>query len=96
MKIRSYIHTFFTAGLLTAAIVPAVFGQAEPVVEVPMKYRGSMPAVEVFVNGKGPFLFAIDTGGQGQARADVSLVGTLGLKKVDEVLAGDGSGTRSR
>ncbi len=34
-------------------------------VDVPMLFRGPMPAVEVMVNGQGPFLFAIDTGAQG-------------------------------
>jgi len=72
--------------LLTAA----AFGQDRA--QVPMKFRGAMPAVEVMVNGKGPFLFAIDTGGQGQARADTSLVEALGLKKVGEARASDGSG----
>ncbi len=64
--------------------------------EVPMKFRGSMPAVEVIVNGEGPFLFAIDTGGQGQARADTSLVERLKLEKIGEVQAGDGSGKNTR
>lgn len=61
-------------------------------VEVPMKVHNGMPAIEVMVNGQGPFLFAIDTGGQGDARADESLVKTLGLKKIREVQAGDSSG----
>jgi hypothetical protein len=39
------------------------------------------------VNGKGPFLFLIDTGGQGQARADVSLVQRLGLSTVGQSTA---------
>ncbi len=71
-------------------IVPG-FSQTKSV-EVPMKFRDGMPAVEVMVNGQGPFLFAIDTGGQGQARADVTLVEKLGLKKVGEARAGDSSG----
>lgn len=62
------------------------------VVEVPMKFREGTPAIEVMVNGKGPFLFEIDTGGQGDARADESLVKTLGLKKIGEAEAGDPSG----
>lgn len=65
-------------------------------VEVPMKFRGSMPAIEVLVNDRGPFLFAIDTGGQGQARADTTLVEKLKLKTVGEVLASDGSGRNAR
>lgn len=61
-------------------------------VEIPMQFRGPMPAIEVMVNGKGPFLFAIDTGGQGEARLDSSLVEKLGLKPNGQAGAGDGSG----
>ncbi|HWS53309.1 MAG TPA: aspartyl protease family protein [Pyrinomonadaceae bacterium] len=67
-----------------------------PVVEVPMLFRGPMPAVEVMVNGQGPFLFAIDTGGQGMARVDSTLVERLKLRQVGEVQAGDGSGRNTR
>ena len=73
-----------------------VFAKGEVIAEIPMKFRGVMPAVEVMVNGKGPYMFAIDTGGQGQARADTSLVEKLKLKKIDEVQAGDGSGRNTR
>ena len=61
-----------------------------------MQFRGSMPVVEVMVNGKGPFLFAIDTGAQGEARADTSLVERLQLPKVNEGIVGDGTGRNSR
>lgn len=73
----------------------AAAGKA-PAVEVPMLFRGPMPAVEVMVNGRGPFLFAIDTGGQGMARADTSLVEKLKLSPVGQVQAGDGSGRNVR
>lgn len=66
------------------------------VVDVPMLPRGPMPAVEVMVNGQGPFIFAIDTGGGGQARVDSSLVEKLKLKAVGQVQAGDGSGNNTR
>jgi hypothetical protein len=65
-------------------------------VDLPMQFRGSMPVVEVMVNGKGPFLFAIDTGAQGEARADTSLVQRLQLPKVNEGVVGDGSNRNSR
>ncbi len=42
--------------------------QQPPVADVPMLFRGTMPVVEVTVNGQGKFLFAIDTGAQGMAR----------------------------
>jgi len=63
--------------------------------EVPMILRGPTPAIEVMVNGQGPFVFAIDTGARGLARADSSLVERLKLPTVGQVQAGDGSG-RSR
>ncbi|MGI8481012.1 MAG: retropepsin-like aspartic protease [Chthoniobacterales bacterium] len=56
-----------------------------------MRFVGTMPAIEVMVNGKGPFLFGIDTGGQGTARIDSSLIEKLGLKPSGAVLAGDPS-----
>ena len=65
-------------------------------VELPMKFRDGEPVVEVMINGQGPFLFAIDTGGQGEIRADISLVEKLGLKKVGEVIEGDPSGKNNR
>lgn len=71
-------------------------GAKSPAVEVPMLFRGPMPAVEVMVNGQGPFLFAIDTGGAGQARVDTSLVEKLKLKTVGQVQASDGSGNSVR
>jgi predicted aspartyl protease len=60
-------------------------------VEVPMRFRGPQPAVEVFVNGQGPFLFAIDTGGAGEARLDATLAKKLNLASVGKVIAGAGS-----
>lgn len=65
-------------------------------VELPMQFRGPMPAIEVMVNGKGPFLFAIDTGGSGMARVDVTLGEQLSLKPTGKVMASDGTGTNSR
>lgn len=66
------------------------------VADVPMLMRGPMPAVEVLVNGKGPFLFAIDTGAAGRARFDASLAETLKLQKVGEARASDPSGRNVR
>lgn len=71
-------------------------GGRSPVLDVPMLFRGPMPAVEVLVNGQGPFLFAVDTGGAGQARVDRSLVDKLKLKTVGQVRASDGSGNSVR
>jgi predicted aspartyl protease len=66
------------------------------VVEVPMLFRGTMPAVEVMVNGQGPFLFAIDTGAQGTARVDSSLAEKLKLSPTGQIQASDGSGQNVR
>src|SRR5262245_14992862 len=58
------------------------------VVDVPMLFCGTGPAIEVMVNGAGPFLFYIDTGAQGFARADASLVPRLALRAVGTTAAG--------
>lgn len=60
--------------------------------EMPMKIEGGMPTVEVMVNGKGPFVFGFDTGAQGGARIDSSLMEKLALKPSGHVRVTDGSG----
>jgi D-alanyl-D-alanine carboxypeptidase len=65
-------------------------------VDVPMTTAGHLPAVEVLVNGKGPYRFAIDTGGSGALRLDERLVKELGLHVVGEVWGGDPSGQNRR
>jgi predicted aspartyl protease len=57
-----------------------------------MQAEAGMPAIELMVNGQGPFLFGIDTGAQGGARIDSSLVEKLALKPTGEVRAIDPSG----
>lgn len=95
MNIRALKAALFLSVLFSLHFNPAVAqtnsGKA-PVVEVPMLFRGPSPAVEVMVNGQGPFLFAIDTGGAGMARVDSSLAERLKLEKVGEVQGSDGSG----
>jgi hypothetical protein len=60
---------------------------------VPMlRSGGHLPVVEVRVNGRGPYRFAIDTGGAGLARIDSSLAARLDLPVVGSVTAGDPSG----
>jgi len=61
-------------------------------IAITMQTEAGMPAIEVMVNGQGPFLFGIDTGAQGGARIDSSLVEKLGLKSSGQVQATDGSG----
>ena len=65
-------------------------------VDARMLRSGHIPAVRVRVNGQGPFLFAIDTGGAGTARIDSSLAAQLGLETVGEALGGDPSGKNMR
>jgi predicted aspartyl protease len=61
-------------------------------IEVPLQSDGGMPTIEVMVNGKGPFIFGIDTGAQGGSRIDSSLMEKLALKPSGQVPATDGSG----
>jgi len=61
-------------------------------IEVPMALAGHLPAVDVIVNGKGPFRFAIDTGGSGALRVDSTFAAAMGLSVVGEVWGGDPSG----
>jgi Aspartyl protease len=61
-------------------------------VEIPMQIDNGMPAIELMVNGQGPFLFGIDTGAQGGPRIDSSLVEKLGLKSSGQIREGDPSG----
>ena len=61
-------------------------------VEIPMRVDVGMPAIELMVNGQGPFLFGIDTGAQGGPRIDSSLVEKLGLKSTGQIREGDPSG----
>lgn len=66
-------------------------------VDLPMiKYDGIRPAVEVMVNGQGPFLFLIDTGAAGQMRADTSLVERLSLPVLGDIAISDGSSAPER
>jgi hypothetical protein len=84
-------------------MVSAAYGQAgqgrpaPPVVtgdsaDLPMVLRGPQPALEVMVNGRGPFVFAIDTGGAGDGRVDRSLVTQLRLEQVGEARGSAGPG----
>lgn len=76
MRIMRALVLIVTVTLICALPSSA---QKSTVVDIPMFFCGTGPAVEVMVNGEGPFLFFIDTGAQGMARADVSLVKRLAL-----------------
>lgn len=96
LRIALIISLTWLSLLGTANAQRKVVAQRKFAIDLPMQFRGSMPVVEVMVNGKGPFLFAIDTGAQGEARADSSLVQRLQLPKVNEAVADDGSGRNTR
>jgi hypothetical protein len=58
-----------------------------------MRFDGTRPAVEVRVNGSGPFLFLIDTGAAGPpARADSELVRRLGVRPAGQAESADAGG----
>jgi hypothetical protein len=59
---------------------------------LPMRFYGTRPAVDVRVNGQGPFLFLIDTGASGAARADVTLVQRLRLRSGGTTQTSDAGG----
>jgi hypothetical protein len=63
---------------------------------VPMQFRGHVPIVDVMINGQGPFLFMIDTGGGLAADFDTALVAKLKLPTNGKVRAGDPSGQNAR
>lgn len=86
------VNLLFGSLTVAAQSEPQATSTGANVVEVPMILRGSTPAVEVMVNGKGPFVFTIDTGAMGMARADSSLVEALKPPVIGKMRGGDGSG----
>ena len=61
-----------------------------------MELRRAMPFVQVLVNGRGPFIFGIDTGTSSEALIAPDLARTLGLATTGSVQAGDPSGRSPR
>jgi len=57
----------------------ADFPEADALVRVPFEIIDGRIYVQASVNGRGPLRFAVDTGASGMARADSSLVASLGL-----------------
>ena len=84
---------------LSCLFVAALGGasQSKNAQTFPLSFYGTRPAIEVRVNGHGPFLFLVDTGAGGPyARADASLVARLSLPTEGEEETSDGGGaTRS-
>lgn len=75
---------------------PRIKPSASVAADLPMLFRGPEPAVEVMVNGQGPFLFAIDTGATEEARVDSSLVARLGLRVSGTSTYSDGSKKKTK
>ena len=70
---------------------PFSSAELEAPVDVPM-LAGEGVVVEVRLDGKGPYRFALDTGAAGGGRIGSALAESLGLPIVGEVVAGDPSG----
>jgi hypothetical protein len=86
---------FLSIGFFVACVVSAA-AQTPTVAVAPMQFRGPMPVIEVRLNGQGPFVFAIDTGGGMQADIDTSIATQLKLKPNGIVRSGDPSGLNDR
>lgn len=78
------------------ACAASVAAQNSLVAVAPMQFRGPMPVVEVKLNGQGPFVFAIDTGGGLQADIDTSIAERLRLVPNGKVIIGDPSRQNDR
>ena len=61
-------------------------------VEVAMTRSDHLPALQVMINGKGPYRFALDTGGGGNASVDSVVAAALGLEVIGQARSGDPSG----
>ena len=60
--------------------------------QVALTFEQNIPVVEISLNGRGPYRFAIDTGAVGHGRIRPAVAEALGLEVVGEMQAGDGSG----
>lgn len=61
-----------------------------------MEVTQGLPVIDVMMNGRGPFKFAVDTGASGQVHVSAALQVKLGLVQVGEARAADGSGQNVR
>jgi len=60
--------------------------------EVEMARSDHLPAVSVMINGRGPYRFALDTGGGGNGSIDSTVAAALGLEVIGQARSGDPSG----
>lgn len=63
---------------------------SDALVDLPFRTIESRIYLDVMVDGKGPFVFAVDTGASGIGRVDASLVAELGLAPAGEGETSDG------
>lgn len=89
------MHSFCLATIIVFAMTSALSTQ-EVIATAPLELRRNLPNVQVMVNGKGPFTFAIDTGAGGEAVASPRLVEQLGLPVIGEEQVGDPSGLNGK
>lgn len=84
---------FISLFILLISFITSGFGQAKPESQVfEMIMFGSRPGIKVYINGKGPFNFLIDTGADGFGRIDSATAESLGVKPFKVILDGDKSG----
>lgn len=90
----TYKRVWILILLLQLLIGGATAARSAEVHEVPLRFYGTRPAVEVRVNGQGPFLFLVDTGAGGPpARADASLVQRLSIARLGRTESADAGGS---
>lgn len=82
---RAYLVFAFLPAALTACAQQSVTLTMHPKSE-------NLPVIEARVNGKGPFLFGVDTCAAGYLHANDSLIKKLGLKPTGTRQASDGTG----
>ncbi|MEK6333784.1 MAG: aspartyl protease family protein [Acidobacteriota bacterium] len=92
---RNFKVVTFSVLLLFVSFV-SIAAQSAPVAIVPIQFRDSRPVIEVMLNGKGPFIFSIDTGGGLAADIDSSIAAQLKLEPSGKVRGGDPSGRNFR
>ncbi len=79
-----------SAPVMDDACTLAAIPLADALVHVPFETVDGRIYIPVRVNGRGPFRFAVDTGASGMARADTSLVASLGLSMHGTTTTSDG------
>lgn len=92
MRVPSVLAAVCVAFYAAApALVLAEAKAGSVVATLPSTPHRGMPRVNIMLNGKGPYTFAIDTGAPGRVIIDPKLVTELGLQKVGEEMMNDGS-----